>query len=195
MPQAAPAGSTDSIRFRASAPRSRRKRSGSTRPPSPWRTGATRRSRPASRSGEGFGMPSHHRRLELSPEGARRHHARSRTVSQRNDQGGGWRGANRDADHAVVDQGDVEGQPVGLLVLTCFLDANRYPLHSKTLWTHAVAGSSNPVSEARCDSSIQLPSGSRTIEILAVLPSVTGARASRPPWASTYACSRSTSNT
>ena len=51
--------------------------------------------------------------------------------------------------------------------------------------THAVDGSSDPVSDARCDSSIQLPSGSRTIEILAVLPSVTGARASRPPCAST----------
>jgi hypothetical protein len=42
-------------------------------------------------------------------------------------------------------------------------------------------GSSEPVSDARCDSSIQLPSGSRTIEIRAVVPSVTGARASRPP--------------
>jgi hypothetical protein len=46
-------------------------------------------------------------------------------------------------------------------------------------------GCSEPVSDARCDSSIQLPSGSRTIEIRAVVPSVTGARASRPPWAST----------
>ena len=51
--------------------------------------------------------------------------------------------------------------------------------------TYAVPSSSEPVIEARCDSSIQLPSGSRTIEIRAVVPSVTGARASRPPWAST----------
>lgn len=50
---------------------------------------------------------------------------------------------------------------------------------------HVVPGSSEPVMEARCDSSIQLPSGSRTIETRAVVPSVIGARASRPPWAST----------
>jgi hypothetical protein len=38
-----------------------------------------------------------------------------------------------------------------------------------------VPGRSEPVIEARCDSSIQLPSGSRTIETRAVVPSVTGA--------------------
>jgi hypothetical protein len=45
--------------------------------------------------------------------------------------------------------------------------------------------SSDPVIDTRCDSSIQLPSGSRTMEMRAVVPSVTGASASRPPWAST----------
>ena len=72
--------------------------------------------------GEGIagraGVPSHHRRLELSAEGSRRHHARSRTIPQRNSQGGGRRGANRNADHAVVDEGDMEGQSRGGSIVT-----------------------------------------------------------------------------
>ena len=55
--------------------------------------------------------------------------------------------------------------------------------------------SSEPVIEARWDISIQFPAGSLTMEMRAVVPSVTGAVASRPPWARTWACSASTLNT
>lgn len=51
------------------------------------------------------------------------------------------------------------------------------------------------VSEARWDSSIQLPSGSRMNEMRAVCPSVTGAIASTAPRCTRLACSRSTSTT
>jgi hypothetical protein len=54
---------------------------------------------------------------------------------------------------------------------------------------------SAPVSDARCDTSIQFPSGSRTNEMRAVLPSVSGARPSAPPRAMIPACSASTSHT
>ncbi len=52
-----------------------------------------------------------------------------------------------------------------------------------------------PVSDARWETSIQFPSGSRTNEIRAVVPSVTGGRPSVPLRAMMPACSASTSRT
>ena len=52
-----------------------------------------------------------------------------------------------------------------------------------------------PDSDARCEISIQLPSGSRTKEMRAVLPIVTGARPSAPPRARMPACSASVFST
>lgn len=54
---------------------------------------------------------------------------------------------------------------------------------------------SGPVSEARCESSSQLPSGSRTKEMRAVSPSVIGAVPSTAPRSTREACTESTSTT
>ena len=54
---------------------------------------------------------------------------------------------------------------------------------------------SEPVNEARCEISIQLPSGSRTKEKRATSPSVTAGRPSRPPRSTIPACSWSQEKT